>query len=278
MTMKSKIEHGYGWVKQSVELLKQHPAKWMALSSLYIVFFQFLPILLLEINNTLIQSNGSILILFIVGTLGLAFSFSWPIFTSFIIGVCRETDTNRPTPMGEVFNRIKPHIKQLMFLGAVFFVYRLVMIAVTEGDLAAMKDWNADRVETEAMPIAFWVLMLKLIVMQIPLLLSTWYSPLLVSYHQYSVFKSIGHSVWASLRNIVSLITAWLTLTVIVVLGMLVLGLTVGFIALASKGLAEVLGAAVLVFASLIATAMLFSIQYYSFLDMYYKKGEDFTT
>lgn len=278
MTMKSKIEHGYGWVKQSIELFKQHPTKWLALSSLYIVFFQFLPILLLEINNTLIQSNGSILTLFIVGSLGLAFSFSWPIFTSFIIGVCRETDTNRTTSMGEVFNRIKPHIKQLMFLGAVFFAYRLMMIAVTDGDLEALKDWNPDRVETEAMPAVFWWLMLKLLVLQIPLLLATWYSPLLVSYHQYSVFKSIGHSVWASLKNIVSLITAWLTLTVIVVLGMLVLGLTVGFIALASKGLAEVLGAAVLVFASLIATAMLFSIQYYSFLDMYYKKGEDFTT
>jgi len=253
MTMKSKIEHGYGWVKQSVDLFMHHPAKWLALSSLYIVFFQFLPILLLEINNTLIQSNGSIFILFIVGFLGLAFSFSWPIFTSFIIGVCRETD-------------------------AVFFVYRLVMIGLTEGDLEALKDWNADRVETEAMPVVFWVLMFKLLVLQIPLLLSSWYSPLLVSYHQYSVFKSIGHSIWASLKNIVSLITAWLTLTVVVVLGMLVLGLTIGFIALASKGLAEVLGAAVLVFASLVATAMLFSIQYYSFLDMYYKKGEDFTS
>ena len=278
MTMKSKIEHGYGWVKQSVGLFKQHPAKWLALSSLYIVFFQFLPILLLEINNTLIQSNGSMLILFIVGSLGLAFSFSWPIFTSYIIGICRETDTNRPTVMGEVFNRIKPHIKQLMFLGAVFFVYRLLMIAITEGDLEALKDWNADRIETEAMPMVFWILMIKLLIMQIPLLLSTWYSPLLVSYHQYSVFKSIGHSVWASLKNIVSLITAWLTLTIFVVLAMLVLGLTIGFIALISKGLAEVLGAVVLVFASLVATAMLFSIQYYSFLDMYYKKGEDFTT
>jgi hypothetical protein len=278
MTMKSKIEHGYGWVKQSVDLFMHHPAKWLALSSLYIVFFQFLPILLLEINNTLIQSNGSIFILFIVGFLGLAFSFSWPIFTSFIIGVCRETDAGRATPMGEVFNRIKPHIRQLMFLGAVFFVYRLVMIGLTEGDLEALKDWNADRVETEAMPVVFWVLMVKLLVLQIPLLLSSWYSPLLVSYHQYSVFKSIGHSIWASLKNIVSLITAWLTLTLVVVLGMLILGLTIGFIALASKGLAEVLGAAVLVFASLVATAMLFSIQYYSFLDMYYKKGEDFTT
>jgi hypothetical protein len=115
-------------------------------------------------------------------------------------------------------------------------------------------------------------------VLQIPLLLSTWYSPLLISYHQYSVWKSIGHSVWASLRNIVSLITAWLTLTFVVVLGMLVLGLTIGFISIASKGFAEVLGATVLVFASLLATALLFSIQYYSFLDMYYKKGEDFTS
>lgn len=274
MTIKSKIEHGYGWVKQSIELFKQHPAKWLALSSLYVVFFQFLPILLLEANNALIQANGSIFILFIIGSLGLAFSFSWPVFTSFIIGVCRETDANRTTPLAEIFHRIKPHISQLMFLGAVFFAYRLLMIAFTENDLEALKDWDASK----PMPVEFWWLMLKLLVLQIPLLLSTWYSPLLVSYHQYSVFKSIGHSVWASLKNIVALITAWLTLTVIVVLGMLVLGLTIGFIALASKGLAEVLGAMVLVLASLVATAMLFSIQYFSFLDMYYKKGEDFTS
>lgn len=278
MTMKSKIQHGYGWVKQSFQLFQHHPAKWLALSSLYIVFFQFLPILLLEINNTLIQSKGSILLLFVIGSLGLAFSFSWPVFTSFIIGICRETDAGRTTSMTEIFNRIKPHIKQLMFLGVVFFVYRLLMIAITENDMQAVKDWNIEKMESEVMPVAFWWLILKLMVLQIPLLLSTWYSPLLISYHQYSVFKSIGHSVWASLRNIVSLITAWLTLTVAVVLVMLVLGLTVGFISLASQGLAEVLGAMVLMFASLLATALLFSIQYYSFLDMYYKKGEDFTS
>ncbi|NBO10560.1 MAG: hypothetical protein EBV25_03150 [Methylophilaceae bacterium] len=278
MTMKSKIQHGYGWVKQSFELFMHHPAKWLALSSLYIVFFQFLPILLLEVNNTLIQANGSFLTLFIVGSLGLAFSFSWPIFTSFIIGICRETDAGRNTSMSEVFNRIKPHIKQLMFLGVVFFAYRLLMLAITEGDMQALKDWKVEKIDSEVMPIEFWWLILKLLVLQIPLLLSTWYSPLLISYHQYSVWKSIGHSVWASLRNIVSLITAWLTLTFVVVLGMLVLGLTIGFISIASKGFAEVLGATVLVFASLLATALLFSIQYYSFLDMYYKKGEDFTS
>ena len=278
MTIKSKVQHGYGWVKQSVELFKHHPAKWLGLSSLYIVFFQFLPILLLEINNRLIVSNGSFVLLFIVGTLGLGLSFSWPIFTSFIIGICRETDAGRTTPMKEIFHRIQPHIKQLIFLGVVFFIYRLLMIAITESDMQALQGWSVEKMESEVMPVQFWWLMLKLMVLQIPLLLATWYSPLLISYHQYSVFKAIGHSVWASLRNIASLITAWLTLTFGVVLLMLVVGLIIGVIGLASPLLAETLGAMVLVFTSLLATALLFSIQYFSFLDMYYNKGEDFTS
>jgi hypothetical protein len=276
MNIKSKMQHGYGWVEQSIVLFKHHPAKWLGLSSLYIVFFQLLPLLLLEINETLKTTHQSMVVMLIVGAMVLIFSFSWPIFTSFIIGVCRETDAGRKTPLSVVFNRIKPHIWQLIFLGAIAFIYRIFTIALTQPDMEGLQEWDVNQHQTGALPVSFWVIVLKLILLQIPLLLSSWYSPLLVAYHQYSVFKSIGHSVWASLKNIVSLITAWLVLTVLVALGMLLLGLIVGGISLVAREFAEALGGIILIFASLIATALLFSIQYYSFFDMYYNKGEDF--
>ena len=275
MTFRSKVKLGFSWVTDSLELFKQHPAKWMGLSSLYLVFFQFMPILLLGIIESINQSHGSVIILFFVGLLGLAFTFSWPIFTSVVIGVCRETHAERPTLVTEVFHRVKPHAKQLIFLGVVFFVYRLLMIAITETDIQAL---DIQQMDKEVMPIGFWWLMLKLLVLQVPLLLATWYSPLLISYHQYSVYKSIVHSVWAALHNITALITAWVTLTLGVVGIMLVLGLVIGLIAIVAKGLAAFLGMMLIMFVSLMATAFLFSIQYFSFLSMYYKKGEDFVS
>lgn len=275
MTFTSKIKLGLSWVKDSLALFKQHPAKWMGLSSLYLVFFQFLPILLLGIIEQINQAHGSIFILFLVGLLGLALTFSWPIFTSVVIGVCRETHAERPTPVTEVFHRVKPHAKQLIFLGVVFFVYRLMMIGLTESDIQSL---DIQQMDKEVMPIGFWWLMLKLLLLQVPLLLATWYSPLLISYHQYSVFKSIVHSVWAALHNITALITAWATLTLAVVGVMLVLGLVVGIIAIFAKGLAAFLGMMLILFVSLMVTAFLFSIQYFSFLSMYYKKGEDFVS
>jgi hypothetical protein len=79
-----------------------------------------------------------------------------------------------------------------------------------------------------------------------------------------------------ALHNITALITAWLTLTLAVVAVMLLLGLVIGIVAIFAKGLACILGMMLIMFVSLMATAFLFSIQYFSFLSMYYKKGEDF--
>ncbi|MFM8758965.1 MAG: hypothetical protein ACKODS_05390, partial [Methylophilaceae bacterium] len=59
-----------------------------------------------------------------------------------------------------------------------------------------------------------------------------------------------------------------------VVILMLVLGLLVGVIALLSASMGKVLGEMVLMLAFLVATAFLFSIQYFSYLYMYYEKNK----
>jgi hypothetical protein len=59
---------------------------------------------------------------------------------------------------------------------------------------------------------------------------------------------------------------------------MLLLGLVIGIVAIFAKGLAAFLGMLLIMFVSLLATAFLFSIQYFSFLSMYYNKGEDFVS
>lgn len=273
MTFQSKIYLGLDWIKQSLRLFKQHPNKWLGLSAMYLFVFQLMPIVLLGLIEKINQNHGSILILFFVGVIGLTLTFSWPVFTSFIVGVFRETDAERTTPLNVIFNRVKPHFNQLIFLGAAFFIYRMLMLATFENDISAL---DIHQLEREVMPIGFWWLILKLLLLQIPLLLATWYSPLLISYHQYSLWKSVYHSIWAALQNFTSLVTAWVMLTLGVAVMMLLLGMLVGIIAIFSKGFAALLGMALLIFSSLIAISFLFSIQYFSFMSMYYKKGEDF--
>lgn len=275
MTFTSKVKLGLSWIVDSLALFKQHPVKWIGLSSLYLLFFQILPILLLGLIESINQTHGSVFILFLVGLLGLSLTFSWPVFTSFVIGVCRETHVNRPTPVSVIFSRVKPHVNQLLFLGVAFFAYRLITLGFAESDIQAL---DLHKMDKEVMPFEFWWLIIKLLLLQIPLLLATWYSPLLISFHQYSLFKAIYHSIWAALHNITALVTAWVTLTLFVVSMMLLLGLLVGIIAVFAKGMAAFLAILVLIFSSLIATAFLFTIQYFSFMSMYYKKGEDFVS
>lgn len=270
--MLKDIKLGYQWVKQSYDLFLHHPGKWLFLSLQYLLVFVLMPMLLLGAIGALVKQEAAVFWLILVSVLGLAVSFSWPIFTSLVIGVCRETDMQRQTPISEVFNKIRPHLGQLVMLGVLFFAYRMLMLAFLQGDMQGLEEWRQANPQQTDFPLIFWWLMIKLLVLQIPLILATWYSPLLISFQELSVLQAIQHSIWAALKNLLSLISAWLSLTFFVVLLMALVGLLVGVIALLSPMLGQILGELLLLLAFLVATAFLFSIQYFSYLYMYYQR------
>lgn len=272
MSLLNDMKLGYTWVKQSYDLFLHHPAKWLFLSLLYVVVFVILPMALLGAIGYLVNQEAAIVWSVLTSVLGLAVSFSWPIFTSLVIGVCRETHMQRNTPVAEVFSKIRPHIRQLIFLGVLFFAYRLIMLAALQPDMQALEEWRAAHPNDTEFPWIFWLLMLKLFTLQVPLILATWYSPLLISFQELSVLKAVQHSIWAALKNLVALLSAWLTLTFFVVMLMALLGLLVGVISLFAPVLVESLGELLLLLAFLMATAFLFSIQYFSYLYMYYER------
>ena len=273
MDIVQDLKLGYGWVKQSYDLFLHHPAKWLFLSFLYLFVFIMMPMLLLGTIGYLINQHASVFLLIVTSFIGLAVSFSWPIFTSLVIGVCRETHMQRQTPLGEIFAKIRPHIRQLIFLGGLFFAYRMLMLIAMQADMQGLEHWREANPNSNDFPLIFWVIMLKLMVLEVPLILATWYSPLLISFQELTVIRAIQHSIWASLKNLVALLSAWVTLTFFVVLLMMLLGLLVGVTALISAQLGQMLGEFVLMLAFLIATAFLFSIQYFSYLYMYYEKA-----
>lgn len=274
MSLIHDIKLGYSWVKDSYELFLHHPAKWLFLSFLYLFVFVILPMTLLGSIGVLANQHGSVLLLILFSLVGLTVSFSWPIFTSLVIGVCRETHMERQTPLAEIFAKIRPHVRQLIFLGMMFFIYRMIMLTSLQPDLQSLEDWRTAHPDSMQLPFQFWVIMLKLLVLEVPLILATWYSPLLISFQELTVVKAVQHSIWASLKNLIPLISAWVTLTFFVVLMMILLGVIVGVFGLFAASLSHILEGVVLMLAFLVATAFLFSIQYFSYLYMYYQKAQ----
>lgn len=272
MNVVQDLKLGYQWVKQSYDLFLHHPGKWLFLSLQYLLVFVLMPMMLLGAIGALVNQDTAFIWIALISLVGLAVSFSWPVFTSLVIGVCRETHMQRDTPVSEVFSKIRPHLSQLIVLGVLFFVYRILMLALLQSDMTALEQWRQDNPNATDFPLVFWGLMIKLIVLEIPLILATWYSPLLISFQQMRVLNAVQHSIWAALKNLVALISAWLTLTFFVILLMAILGLLVGVIALLSPMLGQVLGELLLLLAFLVATAFLFSIQYFSYLYMYYQR------
>ncbi len=268
-TILKEIKLGYVWVKQSYQLFLHHPGKWLFLFSQYLLII--LPMTLMDAISGLVGQDTAFIWIVLITLVGLAVSFSWPIFTSFVIGMCRETHMQRATPLSAVLDKIRPHLFQLIVLGALFFAYKKLMLVLLQSDTTALEQWHQGNPNATNFPLMFWGLIIKWVALEIPLILATWYSPLLISFQEMSVLNAIQHSIWGALKNLVSLITAWIILLFFVVIFMAMLGLLVGLIMLFLPQLGLVLQSLLLLFMFLVVTAFLFFIQYFSYLYMYYQ-------
>jgi hypothetical protein len=68
----------------------------------------------------------------------------------------------------------------------------------------------------------------KLILLLLPLLMGTWFSPMLIVYNHYSLLKSIKSSVAGSLMYIIPLGLSWLIFSTTAILFMLSCGVLIG--------------------------------------------------
>lgn len=261
----SQVKTGLNWVIGSFYLFRKSPSKWLSLALAYVLLFLVLPVL--PHMPTLI----ALLVILV-----------WPSFIAVIIGAYREVDQERDTKVAELLAQIKPYIGRLVALGGVCLVYGVLMGMITRGDSEALgvlinqKAADPQLILTQALP-----LMLKLGLLITPLIMATWFSPMLIAYQGFSVAEAIKHSIWVSLRNLVALSVAWLGLTIALVSVMLIAGIIVGMVGAMSQTLGGVLMSLVLLASFLLATSFLLAIQYLSYRHEYYQQpllvGSDIT-
>ena len=260
--LETSTKTGVSWIKESGRLLKSEPRKLIVLALIYVTIFMMMPSL------PGFQWFGLITILI------------WPLFMAVVIGIYRELDLSAETTkmlhLGMVMDSVKPKVFLLLQLGGMFLLYGAIVSFFLNGDIKGLEGLAQSKdvmTESEAVIIMQKMLPLlsKLILLLIPLMMASWFSPPLIAFNNYSVIKAIKSSIAGSLQYFVALGVAWLLLTVTIVSVMLIVGIIIGITGNLIPSLAQLLMPLLIFGSLLIASSLMLSFQYVSYRDVFSK-------
>ena len=252
----SSTKTGISWVKESVDLFKTSPRKWLLLALAYVGLFMMLP----SIPGLQLFAFVSILI--------------WPVFLAIAIMMYRNADIKKEQNFNEIIHHIQPKLTQLIALGGACLLYAALVSFVLNSDIQGLAELTQNKANmTESQMMVFLQKMLpfllKFTLLLIPLMMATWFSPLLIVFNNYSVVKALKSSVAGSLQYMIALSVSWLLLTLGIVALMLIVGIVAGIISSLVPVLGRILMSFVVFGCLLLATALMLAFQYVSYRDVF---------
>jgi hypothetical protein len=257
--LESRTQTGLSWVKESITLFKSAPRQWLLLALAYVGLFMILP---------------SVLAVF-----GFISMLIWPVFLAVSAGLYRDAAFKKPLNLSVLIRFIQPKLTLLVALGAGSLLYSVIIGLVLSDDvqglaaIAQVGSTNPNSSMTEAQMLAFMQKMLpvllKMVLLLIPLLMGTWFSPMLIAFNDYPLIKAIKSSIAGSLQYMVAMGVAWLALSVGLILGIVVVGVLAGIFTSIVPGLQHTIMSFLMFGALLLATAMMLAFQYVSYRDVF---------
>ena len=239
------------WNKESFMLFKKTPNQSLMLSLAYLFIFMLLP----SMPMIQIFSIASILI--------------WPVFLVFAVNFYKTHDKNKEENFLAVFEKIKPRLATLLMLGFICLIYAAMVTMVLNSEMQGFIQLSENNNELVTVINNFVPMIGKLILLLLPLLMATWFSPMLIVYNNYSLFKSIKSSIAGCLMYIFPLGLSWLIFSTIAILFMLSCGLLIGALASLFPAIGPSLMGAIIFFALLVITSVMFAFQYISYRDIF---------
>jgi hypothetical protein len=239
------------WNKESFKLFKKTPNQSLMLSLAYLFIFMLLP----SMPMIQIFSIASILI--------------WPIFLVFAVNFYKTHDKNKEENFLAVFEKIKPRLATLLMLGLICLIYAGMVTMVLNSEMQGFIQLSENNNELVTVINNFVPMIGKLILLLLPLLMATWFSPMLIVYNNYSLFKSIKSSIAGCLMYIFPLGLSWLIFSTTAILFMLLCGLLIGSLASFLPAIGPSLMGAIIFFALLVITSVMFAFQYISYRDIF---------
>ena len=240
------------WNKESFMLFKKTPNQSLMLSLTYLFIFMLLP----SMPMIQIFSIASILI--------------WPAFLVFAVNFYKTHDKNKKENFLVVYEKIKLRLATLLSLGLICLIYAGMVTMVLNSEMQGFIQLSEKNNELVTL-INNFVPMIgtKLFLLLLPLLMATWFSPMLIVYNHYSLFKSIKSSIAGCLMYIFPLGLSWLIFSTIAILFMLSCGLLIGSLASFFPTIGPSLMGAIIFFALLVITSVMFAFQYISYRDIF---------
>ncbi len=254
--LESRTQTGLSWIKESLALFKTAPRKWLMLALAYVGFFMMLP----SVPGLQFLAFISIL--------------TWPVFLAIALALYRNAELKKQQSLAEIIKNIQPKMPQLIGLGAACLLYAVLISFVLNSDLQGLATLaqNKDKM-TEPQMMVFMQkmlpVMLKMLLLSVPLLMATWFSPMLIVFNNYSLVKAVKSSIAGSLQYVVALSAAWLVLTVGILSLMMGVGIIGGLVSAIAPALGQLLIPFILFGCMLLATALMLAFQYVSYRDVF---------
>ena len=180
------------WIYSSLILFRQSVRQSLFLGMLYITIILFIPIL------PVLQFFSPITI------------FLYPFIVLIYIYFYRELDAKRNFDIQHIFNLLKIKFRPLLFIGGLTFIFSTSLSMIFYADLVPKTEEIKSITEfSEKYQLTF----IKLILISIPFIMATWFSPMLIFYNQYGPMKAIKSSLAGTLMFSIPLLLGWAILT-----------------------------------------------------------------
>jgi len=249
--LKNILNKSHLWVTQSLILIKVNFKLTLLLGSAYIFAYLLIP----TIPGLSLISPFLIIV--------------WPISTMIFINYFRLAQNNKEFEFKDLLKIKKQNLRSLTYLGLICLFYSLFISLILSPDL---KDIIALANESEMKGNIYnnaVGIITKFVILALPILMATWFSPILISYHNFGLIKAIKSSFAGVLVSIVPILIAW-----IILLGGFISLVFVMIMIFTMLGASEnIFMSYVLIFSCMIVLAAyiasLFSFQFISYKDIF---------
>ena len=180
------------WIQSCLFIFKQSVRQSLFLGMLYITIILFIPILPgLKIISPIIL-------------------FLYPFIVLIYVNFYKELDAKKSFDIQHIFNLLKMKFRPLLLIGGLTFIFSTLLSMVFYADLAPKTEEIKSITEFSE---KYQTTFIKLILISIPFIMATWFSPMLIFYNQYGAMKAIKSSLAGTLMFSIPLLLGWAILT-----------------------------------------------------------------
>jgi hypothetical protein len=181
------IRHGVQWISSGWQIFKRSPLPWIGLTASVVLIWY---------------------VLLSIPTVGpLLFNLLFPVFFAGLMIGCRDVMQGRRLHFGYLFAGFRENAAALVTVGGIYLVGMLIVLAIAFGNSETFPKLSEKPTpeEIEAARAAIRQMtgpLLTALVVYIPLMMLTWFAPLLIVFGKMAAWPALKQSFSACMQNI----------------------------------------------------------------------------